>query len=407
MISIPTRLGAMFFVQNLVWGAQVVLLSGHLDAIGFNGREIGYALATSSLGAIVSPLLAGWLADRYLPAQNVAGVCYLAGAPLLWLAWQQAEFAPLWGLLFLYSLLHTPAMSVLNAVALRNLPDRRSFGRVRVWGSIGWVSISWTISLYLRMWEGWEPQVSHLGDGLLIASGLSVVMGIYSFTLPHTPSQKSSGNPLGALSAFRFLRQRSFAVLMVTAFLTSAMSPFSYNFAFVFFTDADAGTALAASTAGLVLSLAQLAELPLMPLLGAIIIRIGLTWTIGIGVLVQGIRFLAWAVGEPLVMLVMAQAAGGVFIVCFIVAATIAVDQLCPAEERASAQGLLFFAMRGFGPLMGHLFAGQVYDYFTLADGTHQWGWIFSVPAAISLFAAVGFVLAFREPNCGSMSDSG
>ena len=77
------RLGAMFFLLNAVWGAQVVLLSGHLVQLGFSGLEISYVLATSSLAALCSPLLAGWLADRYWPAQTFAGISYLVCAPLL------------------------------------------------------------------------------------------------------------------------------------------------------------------------------------------------------------------------------------------------------------------------------------------------------------------------------------
>jgi|ETNmetMinimDraft_23_1059889.scaffolds.fasta_scaffold21207_2 nucleoside transporter len=395
----------MFFVQNLVWGGQVILLAGHLDQLRFDGRQISYVLATSSVAAAISPLIAGWLADRYFAGQRVAGVCYLASAPLLWLAWRQTEFTPLLGLMLLYSLLHAPAMSVLNAVALRHLPDRRHFGRVRVWGSIGWISISCALSLYLRLWEGWDPDSSHLGDGLVIAAGLSVLMGVYCLTLPHTMPQQTSSRPLAFLAAFRFLRVRSFAVLLVTAFLASAMMPFSYNFSFIFFTDTAAGPGVSASTASLVLTLGQLAELPLMPLLSVLIVRLGLRRTIFLGLLAQAVRSLVLALGGPLWTLIAAQALGGVVIVCFIVAATIAMDHLCPKDERASAQGLLVFALRGVGPLLGHMLAGQAFDLFTFADGTHQWGWIFFFPGAISLATAVGFLLLFRNPDTRQEAD--
>lgn len=398
MKYVPSRLGAMFFVQNLVWGGQVVLLAGHLDQLGFDGQQISLVLATSSVAAIISPLIAGWLADRFLPAERMAGVCYLLAAPLLWLAWQQTQFLSLFLLMFAYSIVHSPAMSLLNAVALRHLPDRRGFGRVRVWGSIGWVAISWSLSLYLRLWEDWEPSGAHLGDGLLIAAGLAVLMGLYCFSLPYTAPQQTSSRPLAFLSAFRLLRERNFAVLTVTAFLASAMMPFSYNFSFIFFTDANAGPGISASTASVVLALGQIVELPLMPLLSVFIARLGLRRIIFLGVLAQAVRALVLASGGPLWMLIGAQALGGIVIVCFIVAATIAIDHLCPADERASAQGLLVFAMRGAGPLLGHMLAGQAYDLFTLADGSRQWGFIFLLPGAVSLVTALAFYLLFRDP---------
>ncbi|MGY8827121.1 MAG: MFS transporter [Candidatus Latescibacterota bacterium] len=164
-------LAAMFFLQNLVWGAQVVLLSGHMAA----------------LGAILSPLIGGWLADRFLPGQVFAGICYLLCSPVLWLAWGQTEFLPLLAAMFVFSVLHMPTAAVTNAIAFTHLSDTRLFGRARVWGSIGWVGISWSLSAYLRLWEGWNPAQSHLGDGLLVAAVLALVMGLYCFFLPSTP----------------------------------------------------------------------------------------------------------------------------------------------------------------------------------------------------------------------------
>ena len=76
------HLGAMFLLQNMMWGAQVVLLSGHLAELGFGGLEISYVLATSSLAALCSPLLAGWLADRYWSAEVFADYSYRLCAPL-------------------------------------------------------------------------------------------------------------------------------------------------------------------------------------------------------------------------------------------------------------------------------------------------------------------------------------
>ncbi len=49
-----------------MWGAQVILLSGHLAELGFTGREIGDVLVTRSVAALCWPLLAGRLAGSLL-----------------------------------------------------------------------------------------------------------------------------------------------------------------------------------------------------------------------------------------------------------------------------------------------------------------------------------------------------
>ena len=393
----PTkRLAAMFFLQNLVWGAQVILLSGHMAALGFSGQQISYVAATSSLGAIFSPLIGGWLADRFLPGQIFAGICYLHCAPLLYLAWQQTEFMPLLAAMFVFALLHMPTAAVTNAIAFKHLHDTHLFGRVRVWGSIGWVGISWALSAYLRLWEGWSPGESHLGDGLLVAAVLALFMGIYCFFLPSTPPLRRRHHPLAFLEAFSLLRQRDFAVLFGATFLVSAMSPFSQNFSFIFFTDAQNGPGLAPSTTSWVLSIGQLLEIPLMPFLGACIARLGMKWVIVLGIMAQAVRAAILALGQPLWLLVAAQGLNSIFIVCFIVAAMVVVERLSPMDMRAQAQGLLVLGLRGLGPLCGHVISGRVYDHFALAGGTHAWAWIFFIPAVVSLFIALLFVALFR-----------
>ncbi|MBT4496512.1 MAG: MFS transporter, partial [Gemmatimonadetes bacterium] len=67
--AVLLRLSAMYFVQNLVWAAQLVLLSGHMDSLGFSGEQISYVFGTGALAAIVSPLIAGWVADRFFPGE--------------------------------------------------------------------------------------------------------------------------------------------------------------------------------------------------------------------------------------------------------------------------------------------------------------------------------------------------
>lgn len=399
------RLGAMFCLQNMMWGAQVVLLSGHLSELGFSGLQISYALATSSLAALCSPLLAGWLADRFWPAQTFAGYSYLACAPLLWLAWRQTEFLPLWGIFLAFSLLHTPMMGLTNAIAFHHVGEMRFFGRIRVWGSVGWVGVSWVLSGYLRLWERAAPGESHLGDGLLIAGGLSVLMGLYCFTLPHTPPRRGGGKSLAFTEAFGLLRQRDFAVLMGTAFVISVMSPFSYNFSFIFFVDAQHGPGFADSSASWILSLGQLAELPLIPALGLLISRLGLRWTIFSGILAAALRMVVLAWGEPVWLLVVSQVLNGYYITCFLIASTMAVERLSPDDLRASAQSLLVLCIRGLGPLLGHGLAGFVYDHYQLADGGRDWGAIFLVPSCVLLGGALCFGALFKGPAADGGGD--
>ena len=136
---------------------------------------------------------------------------------------------------------------------------------------------------------------------------------------------------------------------MGVAFAVSAMSPFSYNFSFIFFVDPVHGPGFAASSASWILSLGQLAELPLIPALGWLIAKMGLRWTVCSGIVAAAVRSLVLAWGEPVWLLVASQALNGYYIACFLVAGTMVVERLSPADLRASAQGLLVLCIRGLG----------------------------------------------------------
>ena len=395
--AVPLRLSVMFLLQYMVFGAQNMLLSGHMGALGFNGEQISYVIATGALGAMVAPLIGGWLADRFLPGQIFAGCCYLACAPLLYIAWLQAEFAGLWITMLLFALVHVPTMALTNAIALYHLGDSRRFGHIRVWGTIGWIAMNWGLSLYLRLWESWSPQESHLGDGLLVGTLLAVITGLYCFTLPHTPSHRGKRNPYAFLEAFRLLKKWNFAVLMAVSFMAAGTSPFLYSFGFLFLIDQEGGGELAASNANLVLSVGQVAEMVVMLLLAASLHRWGLRRTIFIGLAAQGLRLGAFVLGKPLWLVVAAQGLHGIGFTFFSIGSIIAVEALSGKDLRASAQGLLVFVNGGLGRLLGSLFSGWVYDYFALSSGGHAWQRIFLVPFVVTLAGALGFLILFRE----------
>jgi MFS family permease len=85
----------MMFLEFAVWGSWAVLVAGHMVNLEFSGKEISYIFGTTAFGALVSPLIAGWVADRIMPNQIFTAICHLGGAVLMYIAWQQTEFAPL------------------------------------------------------------------------------------------------------------------------------------------------------------------------------------------------------------------------------------------------------------------------------------------------------------------------
>lgn len=388
----------MFFLAQMAEGAVLVLLSGHMGELGFSGQQISWVFATSALAAFVSPLVAGWLADRYWPSQIFLGGCFLASVPILLFAWQETAFLGFWSAMLGFSLLRLPAMTLTNVIAFYHLGRSEQFGFVRVWGTIGWIAISWGLSLYLRLWEARGAGTAHLGDSLLIGAILSALTGLYSFTLPSTPPGSTRQHPYTFLSAFGLMRQHNFAVILTISLVCAVVSPFFYNFSFLFLIDSQ-GLSLAPSTANWVQSLGQVAEIAVLLSLSSSLRRLGLKRILLVGIGAQAVRFAIFALGRPVWLVVLSQTLHGFIFTFFFIGLVIAVEELSDPEHRASAQGLLTFARGGIGALGGNFLAGQLYDRCALPGGGHDWEILFSIPAGITFLSLAAFGLLFREPR--------
>lgn len=454
-VSMYIRLSLMMFLEFAVWGAWAVLIAGHMDKLGFSGKQISYVFGTTAFGSLVSPFIAGWIADRLMPAQIFAGISHILGGVFLLLAFRQTEFGPMWTFVFLYATLYMPTIALTNAIAFKHMGDSEKFGNVRVWGTLGWVAIAWFMSAYLGFWENQSPGVSHVGDCLLIAALISFLLGVYCFTLPNTPPSRESKNPYAFLEALELMKHRNFAILLIISFIVAIELPFYYNLTFLFLTEPGSGIGLPASQANFAMSLGQVGEVVLMVLLLPSLRTMGMRGTIVLGILAWPVRYIIFAIGGPTWLVIAAQVLHGICYTFFFAAGMVAVERLCPKDVRASAQGLLIFATNGMGMLVGHFVSGRVHDFFriaklesvaqfegleagfreavsadlvalntpadavnpapimevlekTFADGgtlaLHNWAMIFSVPIAITAVAAVVFWILFSEKDYQELS---
>ena len=251
--SIRLRLSTMMFLQFCVWGSWYVTLSTYLLAIHFDGVAVGGIYSTVNWGAILAPVIAGMLADRFFPAQIVMGVLHLAGAALLW--WiSTITAAPVffWGLLA-YAVCFMPTLGLANAVSFHQMSDPATqFPGVRVMGSIGWIAVGLAVGVAAPALLGHSVEATNLP--LRFGSVLSLLLGLYCFTLPHTPPGNRGRRPtlfqaLG-LETLVYLKDRSFAVFTLGSLLICIPLSFYYSFANPFLNEAGMANAAGKMTLG-------------------------------------------------------------------------------------------------------------------------------------------------------------
>lgn len=187
-LSLELRIpfSVLHFLEFAIWGAWFVVLGNYLNNLQFSRQAIGRIYATMSLGSVITPMFMGTIADRYIPSEFLMGGAQLAGAVLLfWMAQIKTPRTFYWVAL-VYALVYSPTLSLVNSIVFAHIPDaERDFPTIRVLGTIGWIAAGMSLRFLI------PPGQPVNNRPLLLAAILSVVLGVQSFFLPHTPPPAS------------------------------------------------------------------------------------------------------------------------------------------------------------------------------------------------------------------------
>ncbi len=395
MNGVKVRLAAMMFLEYFIWGAWYVTVGTWLGRTQhFTGTQIGLVAGTTAVGAIVSPFLAGWLADRFFATQHLLALLHAAGAALLYLAAGCSSFTPIYGLVLAYACLYMPTLALTNSLAFRQMQDTGAeFGPIRVLGTAGWI-----VAGLLVGGLGLEATAMPLR----LAAAASLTLALYAFTLPHTPPIKEAGEfhlaRLLPVEAIGLLREPAFAIFALASFLICIPLQFYYAFTNLFLNEIGIHDAAGKMTGG------QMSELICMLLIPWFFRRLGVKYMLIAGMAAWALRYALFAYGNGGAALWMLY--GGILLhgICydfFFVTGQIYVDRKAPLAARAAAQGMITLITYGAGMLLGSWLSGRVVDHFaTIApDGsaTHAWRPIWLISSALSAAILVLFFFAFSD----------
>ncbi|MBT4521824.1 MAG: nucleoside permease [Halieaceae bacterium] len=385
------RLCLMMFLQFMIWGIWAVTLGSYLGlTLEFSGAQIGAIYGTTAIASILSPLLIGWIADRYFPAQKIFGCLHLAGAAALYLASTLSTFNAFYAVLLVYALCYMPTLSLANTICFRVMTDTGSqFPRVRVFGTIGWIVAGLTVGVL---------GVETTRHPLQYAALVSLALSMYSLCLPSTPAAVQEGGfswrgALG-LDAITTVCQGPRLTVFVCSGLISIPLAFYYNFANLFLNEIGMEAAAAKMTLG------QISEAIFMLFMPFMFRRAGVKAMLTIGMLAWVLRYglFAWGAGGDVVaVLYLGIILHGVCYDFFFVTGQVYMDRAAPEHLRASMQSVMTLITYGLGMLIGAYVSGFIVDFYTALDGTRDWQSIWAVPAVFALLIVIAFVLLFHE----------
>ncbi len=385
------------FLEFFIWGAWFVTLGTYLlTSLKTSGTQVGVAFLTQSIGAIVAPFIIGLIADRFFPAQRILGVLHLAGAAMLWFASTAIDFDSFYPFILVYMILYMPTLALVNSISFRQMDNpSKEFPPIRVLGTVGWIIAGLTIG-----WLNWEQNGS-LVLTFKMAAIASLILGVFSFTLPNTPPVKKRGEKTSladmlGLDAIGILKNRSYLLFFLSSVAICIPLAFYYNFTNPFLNEVGMESAAGKQSFG------QMSELIFMILMPLFFVRLGVKKMLAVGMLAWVLRYVLFAFGDVdsnYWMLIGGIVLHGICYDFFFVTGQIYTDNLAGERFKSSAQGLITLATYGVGMLIGSLISGVIVDNYQRPDALipHDWQSIWLIPAAIAGVVLLLFLLLFKD----------
>lgn len=414
-MNLKLRLTGLSFLQFFVWGIWLISLGGYMFA-QFNdpvdpdlGSKVGNTYATMGWASLIMPALMGILADKYIRAEIVLGICHILGGGCLYYASTVTNAADMYWAIFAVSCFYMPTIALSNSVSYSllskgNYDIQKTFAPIRVWGTVGFIVGEWGVDLL-----GW----THNSNQFYLAAGIGIVTGLYCFTLPRVDTNKSSekksfASRLG-LDAFQLFKRSIMAKFFLFAMLLGAALQITNMFGNPFLSDfakvPEYADSFAVKHSNILISLSQISECLFILAIPFFLKRFGIKKVMLMSMLAWVLRFGLFGLGDPgsgFYLLILSMIVYGMAFDFFNISGSLFVDREAKPAIRASAQGLFMLMTNGLGAIIGGFFAGKIVDYFTNAAGVKDWQNIWFTFAGYALAIAVCFLLIFRykhNPN--------
>ena len=430
-MNLKTRLAIMNFLEFAVWGAYLTCMSNYLGSAGL-GDLIPWFYSIQGLVSLFMPTLIGILADRLIQPQRMLGIChFLAGLFMIgcwYMGWQtglgnEIENKSLFVTLYTLSVaFYMPTIALSNTVAFSSLNHGgydtiKDFPPIRVLGTVGFIVLMWFVNcagysseegFFFGMTGSNRFQYTYMQ--FLVSGLLSLVLALYTLTLPPCPIQKDgkkkSLTESFGLNAFKLFGQKRMALFFIFSMLLGMSLQVTNGYATPFITSfsgiAEYADSFGARNATLLTSLSQISEALCILMIPFFLKRFGIKIVMLMSMIAWVLRFGLFGLGNPgdgLWMFILSMIVYGVAFDFFNVSGALFVEQETDKSIQASAQGLFMLMTNGIGASVGTLAAGAVVNHYCSWQEGYligDWRTTWLLFASFSLVVAILFVILFR-----------
>ena len=409
----------MNILQWAVWGSYLTSMGSYLASVGLATR-IGIFYSMQGIVSIFMPTLMGIVADKFIPAQKLLGICHgIAGAAMLgagfygMTAGSEVEFGILFSLYALSVAFYMPTIALSNSVAYKILEQNnydtvKDFPPIRVFGTIGFICAQLLVN-FVKNANG--IQIQHTSEQFLVSGIIGLIMFVYCFTLPECPCSTTSGagqslSERFGLNAFSLFKDRQMAIFFIFSMLLGVALQITNGFANPFishFSDVPAFEhTWGARNANALISISQVSETLGILLIPVAMKLFGIKKVMLIAMFAWVFRFGLFGAGDTgtgVWMLILSMLVYGVAFDFFNISGSLYVNQRTTSKIQNSAQGLFMLMTNGIGATIGTLSAQAIVNHFVYNAAEPNWSAAWYTFAAYALVVAILFMILFKEPQ--------
>ena len=407
------RLIVMNFLQYAIWGSYLTSMGTFLVGAGLSSN-IGIFYATQGIVSLFMPAIIGIIADRWVQAQRLLGMChglaalFMIGASYYGATAATVEFGPLFTLYALSMLFYMPTIALSNSVAYTALKSKgldtvKHFPPIRVFGTVGFIC-----AMLLTDVLGWQST----SNQFMLSGIFGIILAIYAFTLPNCPVQKNVAkqslvDALG-LRAFSLFKQKKMALFFIFSMLMGVSLQITNGFANPFITSfqeiAEYANTFGAQHANMLISLSQVSETLCILLIPFCLRKFGIKKVMLIAMFAWVLRFGLFGLGNPgggVWLFILSMIVYGVAFDFFNISGSLFVDNETDENIRSSAQGVFMMMTNGIGATIGTLGAQAIVDKFVYSQTEPVaqiagWSSAWYIFAAFALVVAITFAICFK-----------
>lgn len=413
-MNIKFRLTIMSFLQFFVWGAWLITIatyffSSDLAKVDNPGAKFGAIFSTLALSSLFMPAITGIIADKWMDAEKLYGILHIFYGLILFYVPSVTDADTLYYVIFAAMICYMPTISLSNSIAYTILKKNgydvvKEFPPIRVWGTIGFIVAMWITNL-----TGSKANTNQF----IIGGVAAVLLGLFSFTLPKCPPQKSISKEAGifeqlGLQAFTLFGNYKMALFFIFSMLLGGALQLTNMYGDTFLDDfrkmPEYGPeSFVVKYSTIIMSISQISETLFILAIPFFLKRFGIKKVMFISMIAWVLRFGLFAYGNPedgLWMIILSCVVYGMAFDFFNISGSLFVETTTDARMRSSAQGLFMMMTNGVGAFLGSKISGYAIDkYYTSAGGEKDWHGIWLSFAGYALVVAILFVLLFRHKH--------